>query len=440
MPDILSKDDDSSSSNSGDSAVFAFSESASPSNMDLFGVSTVPDSFFLGGKKGTGEEVRGGEWVEKDEEIQGGEWVEKDENERIEERGRDREGDRGEGGGEGGGGGEIDENILGRVKGRERGDSVCGDVQGVMLRGGVMSEKHTTPEQRKKSIFIDEKRTDTNTVKSDNHTGNTANFTGNALNGNIVKVGSTEIENGKNGFHSSVQNENEKIEISNNNVNNNNNNNNDINNKNNNDSNNNNNSEKEKQIENETELNDDEKIRILKSNLSSDFSLSQNLSNTVKSAVPGGFTPLTRLSRKNSFNHASSHNNSFTNGGGSGGNNMLRRNSLFTSFALQSSSRAISNKSNKSILSLLDNQSMSSSLSSDQRKYKDDKGKKFRRTGKGFMNIDEEKQQFLPVKNPSRSYVEIFQILGVSSNTEYERVSSDFENTDIEVSFCNDFI
>jgi hypothetical protein len=422
MPDILSKDDDSSSSNSGDSAVFAFSESASPSNMNLFGVNTVPDSFFLGGKKGTGEEVRGGEWVEKDE------------NERIEERGRDREGDRGEGGGVGGGGGQIDENILGRVKGREGGDSVCGDVQGVILRVGVTSEKHTIPEQRKKSIFIDEKRTDTNTVKSDNHTGNTANFTGNALNGNTLKVGSTEIENGNKDFNSSVQNENEKIEISNNNVNNNNNNNNDINNNNND---NNNNSEKEKQTENDTELNDDEKIRILKSNLSSDFSLSQNLSNTVKSAVPVGFTPLTRLSRKNSFNHASSHNNSFTNGGGSGGNNMLRRNSLFTSFALQSSSRAISNKSNKSILSLLDNQSMSSSLSSDQRKYKDDKGKKYRRTGKGFMNIDEEKQQFLPVKNPSRSYVEIFQILGVSSNTEYERVSSDFENTDIEVSYCN---
>jgi hypothetical protein len=386
MPDPRSKDDDSSSCVSGDSAVFAFSESASPSSMDLFGIKTVPDSFFLGGKNGTREEVRGGEWVEKEE---GGE----------------------EGGGGGGGG--IGENGVGRVKGGERADSES-ELEGLMSKGGSIIEKSitisTAVEQRKKSMMYDEIRVDNNALKGDNiltaNAASTANFTGDTVTGSTVNISAKEIENKDNILNGNIHGTSEKSSV---NI----------------------NSEKI-QNENEIELNDDEKLEIIKSNLTSNLSLGQTLSNTVKSAVPVGFTPLTRLSRKNSFNHASSHNNSFTNGGSSG-NNMLRRNSLFTSFALQQSSRSISSKSNKSILSLLDGQSMTSSITSEQRKYKDEKGKKFRRSCKGFMNIEEEKQQFLPSKNPTRSYVEIFQILGVSSNSEFERVSSDFENTDIEV-------
>jgi hypothetical protein len=382
VSDPRSKDDDSSSCVSGDSAVFAFSESASPSSMDLFGIKTVPDSFFLGGISGSREEVRGGEWVEKEE-----------------------------GGEEEAGGGCIGETGVGRVKGGERGDTETDELAGLISKGGLIIEKSITTsmavELRKKSMMYDEIRVDNNALKGDNiltaNAASASSFTGDTVTGSTANISANETENKDNILNGNNQSVSVKRNV---NI----------------------NSEKI----NEIELNDDEKLEIIKSNLNSNLSLGQTLSNTVKSAVPVGFTPLTRLSRKNSFNHASSHNNSFTNGGNSG-NNMLRRNSLFTSFALQQSSRSISSKSNKSILSLLDGQSMSSSITSEQRKYKDEKGKKFRRSCKGFMNIDEEKQQFLPSKNPSRSYVEIFQILGVSSNTEFERVSSDFESSEVEV-------
>jgi hypothetical protein len=396
MPDPRSKDDDSSSSVSGDSAVFSFSESASPSSMDLFGIKTVPDSFFLGGKNGSGEEIRAGEWVEKEDCEEGV----------------------GEGAGRGGRGG-ITEKGVGRVKGGKRGDSASIEQEGFMLKGAVIPEESiplpnfnsTAVEQRKKSMKFDEIRVENNALKGSNiltaNAASPANFSGEAGIENTVNNITKEIENKNYNLSGVTHGVSQKSNINADN-------------------------EKETQNENDTELNDDEKIEIIKSNLSSNLSLGQTLSNTVKSAVPVGFTPLNRLSRKNSFNHASSHNNSFTNGASSG-NNMLRRNSLFTSFASQQSSRSVSSKSNKSILSLLDGQSMSSSMTSEQRKYKDEKGKKFRRSCKGFTNIDEEKQQFLPAKNPSRSYVEIFQILGVSSNSEFERVSSDFENTEVEV-------
>ena len=104
--------------------------------------------------------------------------------------------------------------------------------------------------------------------------------------------------------------------------------------------------------------------------------------------------------------------------------NLVRRNSLFTSFALQSARSAGSNKSNKSILSLLDGQAMSLNRNDiDYRKHKyDDKNRRGKRNNKvtSILQIGEEKQQFLPTKNPSKSYTEVFNITGVGVENNVE--------------------
>ena len=203
-------------------------------------------------------------------------------------------------------------------------------------------------------------------------------------------------------------------------------------------------------MENESELiqaiKEMEKNEVGKLEFGSSGSCCDSGSKSSNNVLPG------RYSRKNSFTgtHGQLHTNNanmnnmngngngngngnVSSGGNSGGSSvcgnlnsvsLVRRNSLFTSFALQSARSAGSNKSNRSILSLLDGQAMSQNRSDvDYRKHKyEDRNRRGKRNKRvaSILQIGEEKQQFLPTKNPSKSYTEIFNITGVGAENNSE--------------------